>query len=223
MLRGRIETGPPRQAVDEGQKPEGRLTKESQSGQSHSGPFDPCLCVAEMNCAGYAPDRVVYQAMTPRYLGELIDRLGPALVLFARQWSATPEDVVQDAFLKLVDARRPPDDPTAWLFAVVRNRAMDTAKADRRRAKREQAAWTGRWFVDSEIDGLDADRAVAALERLPAELRETIVARLWGGLTFQQIAAVAGCSASSAFRRFEAGVAALRETFGVPCPTNPTP
>jgi RNA polymerase sigma-70 factor (ECF subfamily) len=63
---------------------------------------------------------------------------------------------------------------------------------------------------------------VAALERLPAELREVIVARLWGGLTFDQIAAVFGCSASSAFRRFEAGIAALREVLGVPCPTDPT-
>jgi RNA polymerase sigma-70 factor (ECF subfamily) len=161
--------------------------------------------------------------MSPRQLGDLIDRLGPALVLYARQWAAAPEDVVQDAFLRLVEGRRPPDDPAAWLFTVVRNRAMDLAKADRRRGKREQAVRPDRWFVEPEIDGLDADRAVAALDRLPAELRETIVARLWGGLTFDQIAAVAGCSASSAFRRYEAGIAALRETLGVPCPTDPTP
>jgi RNA polymerase sigma factor (sigma-70 family) len=161
--------------------------------------------------------------MSPRQLGDLIDRLGPALVLYARQWTAAPEDVVQDAFLKLVEGRRPPDDPAAWLFTVVRNRAMDLAKADRRRAEREQLIRRDRWFVEPEIDGLDADRAVAAVERLPAELRETIVARLWGGLTFDQIAAIGGCSASSAFRRYEAGIAALRETLGVPCPTGPTP
>jgi RNA polymerase sigma factor (sigma-70 family) len=161
--------------------------------------------------------------MTPRQLGDLIDRLGPALVLFARQWTAAPEDVVQDAFLRLVEVRRPPDDPAAWLFTVVRNRAMDLAKADRRRVRREQAVRPVRWFVEPEVDGLDADRAVNALERLPAELRETIVARLWGGLTFDQIAAVSGCSTSSAFRRYEAGIAAIRESLGVPCPTDPIP
>src|SRR5688572_10314520 len=75
------------------------------------------------------PARVVSLSITPRQLGDLIDRLGPALVLYARQWTPTPEDVVQDAFLTLVAARRPPDDPAAWLFAVVRNRAMDLAKA----------------------------------------------------------------------------------------------
>jgi RNA polymerase sigma factor (sigma-70 family) len=161
--------------------------------------------------------------MTPRQLGELIDRHGPALVLYARQWCAVPEDVVQDAFLKLVAARAMPNEPAAWLFRVVRNAALDAAKMARRREQREAAATPDRWFVEPEIDGLDAEHAVAALERLPAELRETIVARLWGGLTFEQIAAVSGCSASSAFRRYEAGVAALRESLGVPCPNEPTP
>jgi RNA polymerase sigma-70 factor (ECF subfamily) len=153
--------------------------------------------------------------MTPRQLGELIDRYGPALILYARQWCAVPEDVVQDAFLKLVCLRKAPDDPPAWLYRVVRNAALDAAKMDRRRQHREAAATSASWFVEPEIDGLDADVAVAALERLPAELRETIVARLWGGLTFEQIATVSECSVSSAFRRFEAGVAALRETLGV--------
>ncbi|HEX3146858.1 MAG TPA: sigma-70 family RNA polymerase sigma factor, partial [Gemmataceae bacterium] len=140
-----------------------------------------------------------------------------------RQWSAVPEDVVQDAFVKLIVGRRPPDDPAAWLFTAVRHRALDASKADRRRSVREQTAHVGRWFIEPEIDGLDAEQAVQALERLPAELRETIVARLWGGLTFDQIAVVSGCSASSAFRRYDAGIAALRETLGVPCPTDPIP
>lgn len=159
--------------------------------------------------------------MTPRHLAELIDRHGPALVLYARQWCAAPEDVVQDAFLKLIAQRRPPDDPAAWLFRVVRNAALDAAKADRRRQRREAVVRADRWFVEPDIDGLDADKAMEALERLPAELRETIVARLWGGLTFDQIADVSCCSASSAFRRYEAGIAALRETLGVSCPTDP--
>src|SRR5262249_22949915 len=105
--------------------------------------------------------------MTPRHLAELIDRHGPALVLYARQWCATPEDVVQDAFLKLSAQRWPPDDPPAWLFRVVRNAALDAAKSDRRRQRREAAARPGVWFVEPEIDGLDAERAVVALERLP--------------------------------------------------------
>ena len=161
--------------------------------------------------------------MTPWHLGELIDRHGPALVLYARQWCAAPEDVVQDAFLKLIGQHRPPDDPAAWLFRVVRNAGAGRGQGRPPAAEaRAVVARADHWFVEPDIDGLDAEKAVGALERLPAELRETIVARLWGGLTFEQIADVSGCSASSAFRRYEAGIAALREILGVPCPTDPT-
>ena len=44
------------------------------------------------------------------------------------------------------------------------------------------------------------------------------MARHWGGLSFEQIAIAAGCSASTAFRRYTAGVELLRELLGVPCP-----
>jgi RNA polymerase sigma-70 factor (ECF subfamily) len=157
--------------------------------------------------------------MTPRLLADLIAAHAAALVLFARQWCDSPEDVVQDAFCKLVTAARPPDDPAAWLFRVVRNAAIDAGRSARRRVRREQSvARPVRWFTEPEIDGLDAEAAVRALESLPPEPREVIVARLWGGLTLEQVAAAAGCSVSTAHRRFEAGVAALRERLGVTCP-----
>jgi RNA polymerase sigma-70 factor (ECF subfamily) len=157
--------------------------------------------------------------MTSRQLADLIDTHAASLVLFARQWCTAPEDVVQDAFCKLVAQTIAPSDQVAWLFRVVRNAAIDRGKADRRRHKRESAvARPVRWFEEASVDGLDVDAAVTALEELPAEQREIIVARLWGGMTLEAIAAVVGCSASSAHRRFAAGIAALRERLGVLCP-----
>src|SRR5262245_30856121 len=161
--------------------------------------------------------------MTAHELASLIDAHGPALVLYARQWCTAPEDVVQGAFVKLIAQRRPPDEPVPWLYRVVRNAALDTFKSERRRHEREaRVARPARWFVEPEIEGLDAELAVAALQRLSAEVREVIVARLWGGLSFEEIGGLAGCSASTAFRRYDAGLAALRRELGVPCPTNPT-
>src|SRR5205807_1211891 len=136
-----------------------------------------------------------------------------------RQWCAEPEDVVQEAFVKLVRQSRPPLDAVAWLYRVVRNGAIDVSKMARRRQRRESAAARPvRWFVEPEVDGLDAETAVAALQRLPAEQREIIIARHWGGLSFEQIAEAAGCSASTAFRRYTAGVETLRRQLGVSCP-----
>jgi RNA polymerase sigma factor (sigma-70 family) len=157
--------------------------------------------------------------MRPDDFVRLVDTHGPALLLYARQWCHAPEDVVQEAFLKLAALREPPRAAVPWLYRVVRNAALDAAKGARRRRRRESAAARpARWFLEPEIDGLDAAAAVAALQRLPAEEREAIVARLWGGLSFEQIAEVAGCSASTAFRRYSAGLDALRQELGVPCP-----
>jgi RNA polymerase sigma factor (sigma-70 family) len=157
--------------------------------------------------------------MGPHDLACLLDTHGAPLLLYARQWCAAPEDVVQEAFLKLVRLRQPPRDAVGWLYRVVRNAAIDAGKAARRRRQREQAAARpARWFVEPEVEGLDAAAAVAALERLAAHEREVIVARIWGGLSFEQIAEVAGCSASTAFRRYSAGIEMLRRELGEPCP-----
>ena len=158
--------------------------------------------------------------MTPAEVARLIDTHAAPLVLCARQWCAEPEDVVQEAFIKLVRQSRPPADAVAWLYRVVRNGAIDASKMARRRQRRESAvARPVRWFVEPGVDGLDAETAVAALEQLASEQREVIVARHWGGLSFEQIAAVAGCSASTAFRRYTAGVEELRQQLGVTCPS----
>jgi RNA polymerase sigma-70 factor (ECF subfamily) len=157
--------------------------------------------------------------MSPAELARLMEAHAAPLVLYARQWCDEPEDVVQEAFLKLDRQGRTPDDAVGWLYRVVRNGALDAARSARRRQRRESvAARPVRWFVEPEVDGLDVETAVAALQRLPVEQREVIVARHWGGLSFEQIAAAAGCSASTAFRRYTAGVDALRHSLGVSCP-----
>lgn len=157
--------------------------------------------------------------MTARELADLIDRHSPALVLFARQRCDTPEDVVQEAFCALAALRTPPDDPVAWLFRTVRNRSLDAGKADRRRKRREAAVGgSAAWFVEPRTHGLEAAEAVDALQALPDDLREVIVLRLWSDLTLEQVAAAVGCSVSTAHRRYESGLALLRQTLGESCP-----
>jgi RNA polymerase sigma-70 factor (ECF subfamily) len=160
----------------------------------------------------------------PELLEHLAKEHAAALVLYARQWCAVPEDVVQDAFLKLVVQRPPPDHPVPWLFRVVRNGALASSRAARRRRRYEAvaAARAPAWFTDPDASGLDIETTTAALQALPPEQREVIVAHLWGGLTFEQIAGVTDCSAATAYRRFVAGLSALRERLRVPCPNRPT-
>src|SRR5262245_48564790 len=133
--------------------------------------------------------------MTSYEFAHLVDVHGPPLILYARQRCRAAEDVVQEAYLKLIALRTPPYEVVPWLYRVVRNGAMDASKSAERRQRREQAvARPERWFVENAVEGLDVETAIAALERLPVEIREVIVARLWGGLSFEQIGDAVGCS-----------------------------
>ena len=52
---------------------------------------------------------------------------------------------------------------------------------------------------------------IEQLQQLPFEYREVIVAKIWGKLTFGQIAATLGTSTSSAHRTYQAGIKMLQE------------
>src|SRR5260370_24963866 len=106
--------------------------------------------------------------MSPSDLARLIAAYAAPLVLYARQWCDAPEDIVQEAFLKLVCQRRPPLDAIAWLYRVVRNGALDAAKMARRRRQRESAAARPvRWIVQPQVNCLDPEATVAGLPPLP--------------------------------------------------------
>ena len=155
--------------------------------------------------------------ITPELVARLFDRHAAALELFAAQWIAAPADVVQEAFLKLVRQGRVPDRPAAWLYRVVRNGAISAMRRDVRRQRNEQVA-VGQARLRFEADGespLDAELAARALAALPDEKREVVMARIWGGLTFEEIAEFAEISSSEAHRRYESALAVLRKNLGV--------
>ncbi len=157
--------------------------------------------------------------MEPEVLGRLFDEHSAALVLYARQWCGAPEDVVQQAYINLAALERPPDKPVAWLYRAVRNAALNAATAARRRRRHEAAAAGARpWFAAFDPTALDAQAATAALQDLPPEQREVIVARLWGGLTFEQIGELTDTSAATAYRTYVAGLEALRDRLEASCP-----
>lgn len=123
----------------------------------------------------------------PDLLARLMDEHGAALVLYARQWCITAEDVVQEALLQLIREPRLPDNVVGWLYRAVRNRAISDLRAAGTRSRHEAAAaFRGEpWFAAPDDDRLDAAAAVRALTQLPLPQRETIVARIWGALPFE--------------------------------------
>ena len=164
--------------------------------------------------------------ITPELLGRLLDEQGGALALYAAQWTDAADDCVQEALIELARQPAVPRNVVAWLYRVVRNRAISDFRASRRRMQREELAGRlrlrGSGASDQADCGVEADDLAAALDSLDAAMREAVVARVWGGLGFEEIAALAECSTSTAHRRYEAGLAALRERLGLACRTNIT-
>lgn len=145
---------------------------------------------------------------------------GPKLLLCARQWTrsaADAEDVVQEAFVRFWRHQRNlPGEPIALLITSVRRAAFDLARRDGRRTAREERAFDGpeiRPVFQTPLEG-DERRATieAAMQDLPPEQREVLVLKIWGELTFDQIAATLELSPNTAASRYRYALAALRET-----------
>ena len=136
-----------------------------------------------------------------------LERHGPALVLFARQWSASQadaEDAAQNGFLKFWKTRSRARDEVAYLYACVRGAAMDIGRGDRRRDQREvTAARSEISAFEPTIERAERQASVeAALGQLPGDQREVVVMKIWGGLTFAQIAEALGVPLNTAASRY---------------------
>lgn len=156
----------------------------------------------------------------PEKLAELIDRQwGPLVALVGREggWA---EDVVQQAMVKLAAEDPVPENPVAWLYRVARNLANNERLQNSRRLRRQQQVARPEQEFDSEWSSLEVRELVEYLDRLPAETREVLVARIWGGLPFEEITTVVGKSRTTVWRLYNAGLDQLREIYGVPCKTN---
>jgi len=148
-----------------------------------------------------------------------LDQHGAALVLLARQSLASradAEDVVQEAFVRFWRSRQRATDPVAYLYGCVKHCALDWQRGRMRRAKREQAVAR----PEAEAEAMftmpleqNERRAIieTALRGLPEEQREVLAMKIWGGLSFPQIAEALGIPTNTAASRYRYALAELRE------------
>lgn len=153
----------------------------------------------------------------------LWQRHAPALLVYAasllrRAAADAAEDAVQKAFLRILDLPEPAlasiIDVPAWLVALVRNFALDHLRQTRREQLRRS-----RHSPPDQARPHDPALA-AAIERLPARLREVIVLRHIAGLTFDQLSLALGAPRSTISSRYTAAVERL-EIILSPASINP--
>jgi len=151
--------------------------------------------------------------VSPQNLAAIWRECAAGLGLLARARCDTPEDCVQEAFLKLAQQPTLPPNPRAWLVQVVRNLAINSARLRNRQISREERYVRMRpeWFVSESIDtAVAAKQLQQALQKLEPEYRELVVAHLWNGLTFRQIAEAFDISPSKAHRDYMSAIESLR-------------
>lgn len=132
-----------------------------------------------------------------------------ALSITGRTDSA--EDAVHEAIVRLCrSGKSPTGDPVAYVFAAVRNAAVDQK---RRRGSvsifdlAEPSQEAG-----SELEDMERIRLVAsAVDDLPDDQREAVIMHVYTGLTFQQAAEALDVPLQTLASRYRRALAKLRE------------
>lgn len=101
----------------------------------------------------------------------------------------------------------------ALVYATIRRRAIDLARRDDRRANREVAVHLDGpqcWF-DTGADERERDVLIQkAMSHLPEIYRQVVTLKVWGGLTFNEIAEALEIPANTAASRYRYGLIELR-------------
>lgn len=151
-----------------------------------------------------------------RWLAELLDSHGGPLALYAAQWTSAADDCVQEALVELAGQATLPTNAVAWLYRVVRYRALNHARSEQRRQRNERAAWLAR--LETSANAQERRELLDAVAALPDAQREIVLLKIWGGLTFAEIAAVVGQSSSTLQRRYTEALVGLRKQWDTTCP-----
>ncbi len=161
-----------------------------------------------------------------RALRRLYDATAPMLVRVAYRITGTEEaaeDVVHDAFIRLIEKRIPfatLDDAKFWLIRVVKNAALNYAKRKGRETRAYERWWRGE---RAETEGADAElirgeseaEVKFMLDRLPEKLKSVLILKEYGGMSYKEIGRVLGITEGNvkvrAFRAREALLALMEK------------
>ena len=145
-----------------------------------------------------------------------LEEHGAKLWLFARQKArsaADAEDLMQEAIIEAAGKSNGLPSP-ALVFGLIHRRAIDWARREDRRTAREGTVVNDAPAVWFDVTSEQRERAQylqEALNKLPENQREVITLKIWGDLTFSEIAEALGVPANTAASRYRYGLESLRQ------------
>ncbi len=118
---------------------------------------------------------------------------------------AVAEDAVHSAVCGLLGRKRMPDEVRPYLFRAVRNAAVDNWRRER---GREEPI-----FSQTTVTAQDPEQSLhleQCLNRLGDDERETIVLKVYQGMTFSEIGEVRGQPANTAASHYRRGLQKMK-------------
>lgn len=150
----------------------------------------------------------------------LVERYAPAVARYVASLDARAEseDVVQDTFVRAfgsLDAFRGESMLRTWLFTIARRLVLDRRRAARRRGEEapidEADAATEFDALDGMVAGETQARLQGALARLTPTQREVFLLRVNEGLSYREIADVAGTTEGAARVHYHNAMRTVKE------------
>jgi RNA polymerase sigma factor (sigma-70 family) len=151
----------------------------------------------------------ISMAIAPEKLSDLLDRHWGPLLAWVGPCGGAAEDIVQQAFVALAGERCEPDNAVAWLYKTSRNLALNERRSAERRRRRQHVVAKPEVGASQRPD--TSHEVLELLESLEDELREIVVAKIWGGLTFEEVAQVVQQPRATVWRHYNVALARLRE------------
>lgn len=142
------------------------------------------------------------------------------LALSITRCVASAEDSVHAAFERLWRAgRSAPTNLVAYVYSAVRNAALDQVRRGQAREKAQAELGAAASIYDgvagpASAEAVAAETATAlrrAVDDLPDDQREAVVLRIYGQLTFEQMAETLGEPLATVASRYRRALEALRQ------------
>ncbi|MBP8305016.1 MAG: RNA polymerase sigma factor [Phycisphaerae bacterium] len=153
--------------------------------------------------------------MDAKQVAQWYEECGADLLLYARNLTRDQqaEDVVQEAFVRLLRQPACPDHVRAWLFRVVKNESVSLFRrvCVRRLLGRQSDTGATQWFESRVDDLMDAQTVQSVLETLPGYMREVVVLRIWGRMSLQEAARIVNKPVSTVHHWYQEALETMRQ------------
>jgi RNA polymerase sigma-70 factor (ECF subfamily) len=147
---------------------------------------------------------------------EWLGKEAETFFLYARQQTRSEsdaKDVLQETLTEIWTKSNGSVPDRSLVFATIRRRAIDLGRSLSRRSKREfnYISEDASWFTIDYASADTEETLAHAIMKLPDHLREVLILKLWGEMTFPKISELTGVSTATATSRYRYALEHLRK------------